>query len=61
MLVLARKPGERIVFTVTEPTTFEMVVVSHRGDKLRIGIEADPTKVDIVRPEAHNKEPRRRE
>ena len=37
MLVLSRKPGERIVIN----DTIEVEVVSVRGDKVRLGVVAD--------------------
>jgi len=57
MLVLNRKKNERIIFTVTEPTTFELVVVAIHGNSCRLGIVAADN-VQCCRPEAVNKAPK---
>jgi len=44
MLVLSRKPDEKIVITVPpseQPQTIEMRICSVRNDKVRIGFDAD--------------------
>jgi sRNA-binding carbon storage regulator CsrA len=60
MLVLSRRKDERITITVTEPTTFELVLVSTQQGKVRIGFEADPKTVCISRPDAIKTEPKKR-
>lgn len=57
MLVLSRKIGDRIVFTITEPTTFAIEVVGNKGNCTKLGIEAGQ-EVQVSRPEAAKQEPR---
>lgn len=47
MLVLSRKQGESLVFPAFD---IEVTVVEIRGDKVRIGISADPD-VQVLRDE----------
>ena len=49
MLVLSRKPDERIMIANGEIT---ITVVSVRGDKVKIGIDA-PNDIDIHREEVY--------
>lgn len=60
MLILSRKIGDRIVFTVTEPTTFELRIVGNKGNCTKLGIEAGQ-EVQVARPESLNQEPKIRE
>jgi sRNA-binding carbon storage regulator CsrA len=54
MLVLSRKTDERIVFTVTQPCTFSVVVLKQIGGKIKIGVDAG-NEVQACRPEAKDK------
>ncbi len=42
MLVLSRKTGKSVVITTQAGETIRMTVVQTRGDKVRLGFEADP-------------------
>lgn len=55
MLVLSRKKNERVLIGAD----IEVQVVEIRGDEVRLGFTA-PEDVMIVRPDAHNQEPRDR-
>lgn len=48
MLVLTRRPGEQIVIN----DTIRLTVVSVKGDRIRIGVEAPPSVV-VDRQEIH--------
>lgn len=50
MLVLTRRPGEQIVIQ----DNIRLTVVSVKGDRVRIGIEAPPTVV-VDRQEIHER------
>jgi carbon storage regulator len=50
MLVLTRRPGEQIVID----NNIRLTVVSVKGDRVRIGIEAPPT-VLVDREEIHER------
>jgi len=50
MLVLTRRPGEEIVID----GTIRLTVVSVRGDRIRLGIEAPPSVV-VDRQEIHER------
>jgi carbon storage regulator len=50
MLVLSRKRDERVVIEAGGEIILQCVVVEVRGDKVRLGFEADPT-VKIHRQE----------
>lgn len=53
MLVLSRRIGERIMLLNAEGEVIATVVLTDlRGDKARIGIEADRS-MRIIRPEVH--------
>ena len=43
MLVLSRNVGQKIRITLEDGRTIDVVVVEIRGDKVRIGVEADRT------------------
>ena len=50
MLVLSRKRDERVVIEAGGEVILQAIVVEIRGDKVRLGFEADPT-VKIHRKE----------
>lgn len=50
MLVLSRKKGETIV--VGDPPVVTFTIVDIRGDKVRIGVKADP-KIPVHREEIY--------
>lgn len=54
MLVLTRKTGQRLVIG----DDVVVVVVSVRGDKVQIGIEADES-IKILRGELEDEQPRK--
>ena len=49
MLVLSRKPGEKVVFTRGDQV-IELCIVDIRGDRVRVGINA-PEDVRVIREE----------
>lgn len=55
MLVLTRRPGQRIVIDANG-TPVELLIVSVRGDAVRVGIQADKETVRILREELVEKE-----
>ncbi len=62
MLVLSRKKGEAVVLFTYGPDgkpnpVATLTVVDIRGDKIRLGFEADPT-LKIVRTEVLDRDPR---
>lgn len=53
MLVLSRKDNEEIVIGDEGPNQVRIKIVAIRGDKVRIGIEADP-KIPVHRREVYD-------
>lgn len=53
MLVLSRKKSEKIVVEVPGYPPVAIIVVEIRGDKVRIGVEADK-QINVNREEIHN-------
>lgn len=56
MLVLSRKFSEKVLIG----DNITVTVVEIRGDKVRLGFDA-PQEIEIVRPEAIDKTPKKRE
>lgn len=57
MLVLTRRPGEKVVFEGPHGEPIEVMVVAIRGDHVRLGITAAED-VQIYRPEARDRAPK---
>lgn len=54
MLVLTRKPGEKVILEGPHGEPIEVMVVAIRGDHVRLGIVA-AEEVQVYRPEARAK------